>query len=457
MTSRPAKQGEQRFKALLACLLAGLLTAQSAFAVPLIRDAETEHTLRMMADPVLEAAGLKPDSTRLFIVNDDSINAFVAGGANMFIFTGLILAAETPDMLIGVMAHEAGHIAGGHLARGGEKLKDAQLGTIISAVIGAAAAAASGKPEAAAAVISGGQNAMLRNFLAFTRAHEEAADQSALRTLDKLGISAQGMLKTFQLLQRNERMRGGKPDPYMMSHPLNAARVDHVRNHISNSSIPPGAYPSRFDLPHRRMVAKLFAFLESPERTFQKYPRSDRSVPARMARAIAYFKMPDVARSLEEMDSLMRELPNDAFLYDLKGQILFESNRTREALTAYQRANQLAPDNPLILTELGKVEMAQEKANLSEATKHLERASVLDRTNSLTWRLLATAYGKQGNLALSNLALAEEALLRDEPEQAMARIEQTLTLSKESSPTRQRAIDIKEEAIKLKKEKEDAR
>jgi predicted Zn-dependent protease len=454
MINHLASMARRACVALAAAALVGF-QAGAACALPLIRDAEIEHTLRLFCDPVLEASGLNPASTRLFIVNDDAINAFVAGGANMFIFSGLILASETPDMLIGVMAHEAGHIAGGHLARGGEKLKDAQLGTIISAVVGAAAAAASGKPEAAAAVISGGQNAMMRNFLAFTRAHEEAADQSALRTLDKLGISAQGMLKTFQLLQRNERMRGGKPDPYMVSHPLNAARIDHVRNHIEQSKIKPGTYPKSFDAAHRRMVAKLFAFMESPERTFQKYPRSDASVPARMARAIAYFKMPDLTRSLAEMDALIADYPEDAFLYDLKGQILFESNRPREALQAYETANRLLRDNALILNELGKVELAQASPDLARATQHLERSSVLDRTNPQTWRLLATAYGRQKDLTLSNIALAEEALLLDNPEQALARINQALAALTSPSATRQRALDIKDAAMMLKKEKDD--
>jgi predicted Zn-dependent protease len=442
-------------KVVCLCLMVIFFAAANAHAVPLIRDAETEHTLRLFADPVFKVAGLQPRAVNIFIVNDGSINAFVAGGANMFLVTGLILASETPDMLIGVIAHETGHIAGGHLARGGEKLKDAQLGTIMSVVLGAAAAAATGKPEAAAAIISGGQNTLVRNFLAYTRTHEEAADQAALRYLDKLGISAQGMLKTFQLLQRNERMRGGRPDPYMMSHPLNAERVEHVRNHIANSKIEEGTYPKSFIEPHQRMTAKLFAFLHSPERTLQKYPASNTSLAARMARSIAYYKMPDINRALSELESLIAENKNDAFLYDLKGQMLFENNRPEESLVAYQQANRLMPNNALILTDLGKVELAQKNADIAQAIRHLEKASNLERSNSQTWRFLATAYGKQNNLGLSNLALAEEALLQNEPDDAMARIEQALLMLKEESPSRQRALDLKEQATKLKKDKEE--
>lgn len=427
----------------------------SAQAVPLIRDAEIEHTLRLYGDPVFKAAGLKPSAIKLFIVNDDAINAYVAGGANMFIHTGLILATDTPDMLIGVMAHETGHIAGGHLARGTEKLKDAQLGTVLGMIVGAAAAAASGQPGAAAAVISGSQNTLMRNFLAFTRAHEEAADQAALGYLDSLNISAEGMVKTFALLQRNERMHSGSPDPYMRTHPLSADRIEHVRNHVENSKIPEGQYPKSFDMLHRRMVAKLFGFLETPERTMQKYPVSDKSVPARMARAIAYYKMPDIDRSLAEMDSLINESKNDPFLYELKGQILFENNRVAEALENYQRANKLISDSPLILTDLAKVDLAQLPPQSEAAIANLEKSIALDNSNPYSWRLLATAYGQTGNMGRSFLALAEEAILNNEPEIALKQVEQALRLLKESTPARQRALDLKTQAIEMQRAKKE--
>ena len=358
-----------RYKRLLLCACALLcLSGRQADAAPLIRDAEIEHTLHTYADPIFRANGLKPSAIKLFIVNEDTLNAFVAGGANMFINTGLIIASPTPDMLLGVMAHETGHIAGGHLARGGEKLKNAELGTIFTYVLGAAAAAATGKPEAAAAVISGGQTSVARNFFAYTRSHEEAADQSAVNALDKLGISASGMVKVFELLRRHEREKIGRPDPYMLTHPLTSLRIEHIRNHVEQSSIPEGAYPKEYDILHQRMVAKLYGFLQAPEKTFFRYPQSDKSVPARIARAIAYYKMPDVTRAVTEMDSLIAESPNDPFFHELKGQILFENNHPKEALASYRRAVELLPNSPLILVDLARVELAQQDASLLPMT-----------------------------------------------------------------------------------------
>ena len=430
------------------CLMAALgLLAQPAYASPLIRDAEIEHTLRLYSDPIFLADGLKPSAINLFIVQEDTLNAYVAGGANMFIYTGLIMQCDTPDMLIGVMAHEAGHIVGGHLARGSEKLKNAQIGSIMTFVLGAAAAAASRRPEAATAVITGGQNAVMRNFLSFTRANEEAADQSALGALDKINVSAAGLVKTFELLQRNERAHGGSPDPYMITHPLSSTRIDHVRNHAENSPIPYGQYPSQLNALHQRMVAKLYGFLNSPERTLARYPRSKNSVAARVARALAYYKMPDLQQATTELDSLLAELPRDPFLHELKGQIFFENNRLKEALASYDMAVKLLPNSPLLLADFGKVELAQNPPLTASAIAHLEKSIALDHDNATAWRQLAGAYGKAGQQQMSALALAEEALLMDDPETAMKQADAALAGLKDGTPAKQRARDIKAFAI----------
>lgn len=434
--------------------IAFLVSTQAAFATSLIRDAEIEHTLRMYADPIFKSAGLNPSSIKLFIVNDDSLNAYVAGGANMFIHTGLILATNTPDMLLGVMAHETGHIAGGHLAKGAEQLKNAQLGTIMTFVLGAAAAAATKKPEAAAAVLGGGQNTVARNFFAYTRANEEAADQAALRYLDKLNISAGGMADMFALLQRNERQHFGTPDPYMLTHPLSASRIDHVRNHVETSPITNTA-PSTYALWHKRMQAKLYAFMESPERTFQKYPLSDKSLSARLAHAIAYYKMPDMPKALDKIDGMLAESKNDAYLYDLKGQMLFENGHTQEALTAYEQATKLVPDSALILSDLAKTELALNAAERSQsAITHLEKATSMDGSNANAWRLLATAYGKINNKGMASLALAEEAALHDDIQSALAQVEQALASLANHSPAYQRAQDLKARLLSIKDEKD---
>ncbi|MGE0754159.1 MAG: M48 family metalloprotease [Alphaproteobacteria bacterium] len=427
----------------------------SAQAVPLIRDAEIEHTLRLYANPVFKAAGLRPQSVNIFIVNRDDLNAFVAGGSNMFIHAGLILASDDPAMLIGVMAHETGHIAGGHLAQGAEKLKNAQIGTVLSYVLGAAAAVATNKPEVGAAVITGGSTSAARTLLAYSRANEESADQAALKYLDSLQISASGLHDMFIKLQRNERLHSSHPDPYMLTHPLSNSRIEHVRSHMEDSNIAKGAYPTALELAHQRMVAKLFSFMKTPERTFQRYRKTDTSVAARLAHAVAYYKMPDLPHSLEKIDSLLQDYPDDAFFHELKGQILFENGRIDDALASYRKGNALRPDSALILTDLARVELATgDGALVNSALQHLQKANSFEKTNPSTWRLLATAYGKQNNMGMSALALAEEAMLGDDIDTAEQQVNRAQNILKEHSPGWLRAQDIKFRISQLRQEKE---
>lgn len=427
-----------------------------AYAGGLIRDAEIESTLRDYATPLFKAAGLKPSAIHIYMVQDDSLNAFVAGGQNLFLHTGLIMEMKTPGMLLGVMAHETGHIAGGHLAKGAEKLKDAQLGTIVSMVLGAAAGVASGRPEAAAVVINGAGGAVTRNFLSYSRANENAADQAALGFLDTLGVSASGMVDVFTLLRRQERQHMGKPDPYMLTHPLSGERIDNVQHHVEKSSIPVGNYPKIWDEKHARMVAKLYGFLKPPEQTLRQYPANDMSVAGRMARAVAFFMQVKIEQSMEIMNVLTSEHPKDAFLYDLKGQICFETAQIECAYEAYRSAVKIAPNESLILADLAKVELARAtSADVSAAIGHFERSLAIDKDNAAAWHGLAVAYGKQNNNAMLSLSLAEEALLAGDADEAISQSNKALSALAEKSPSHQRADDIKRRALQMKKEQKD--
>lgn len=440
---------------MIICLALVAGAGQDAYA-GLIRDAEIEATLRSYSDPLFKVAGLKASAIHLYIVQDSSLNAFVAGGSNLFIHTGLIMASPTPDMLLGVIAHETGHIAGGHLAKGSEKLKDAQFGTIMATVLGAAAAVATRKPEAGAAVITGAGTSLTRNFFSFTRANENAADQAALGYLDKLGASAEGMVKVFEMLRQQERQKFGTPDPYLRTHPLTNERIDHVRDHVEQAGIT-DHYSGTLLEKHKRMVAKLMGFLDTPERVLRTYPANDNSVPSRMARAIAYFRMAQMEQANTLMTGLAKEYPNDPYLHDLYGQILFESGQAEGAMEHYKTANKLLPNNALLLADLGKSELAVDGAeNVASATAHLERSTTIDNKNASAWRLLATAYGKQGNQSLASLALGEEALLIGDVKTALRQADIAASGLKPGSPTSQRVMDLKSLALKMQKEQKDA-
>jgi predicted Zn-dependent protease len=434
------------FSAVFAC------AGPQAYAVSLIRDAETEDTLRVYGNPIFEAAGLNPEAIHIFIVEDPTINAYVAGGANMFIHTGLILKTDRPSMLIGVMAHESGHMAGGHLAQGSEKLKNAELGTVLTALLGVAVMAA-GQGEAGAGMLAAGNELALRNYLHFSRSNENAADQAGLNYLDKLGISASGMLRMLEVLQQDENRSFSNPDPYTRTHPLSIDRISHIRDHVMLSTLPEDVVPGGMVERHARMLAKLHGFIDPPEDTLRLYPTSDQSIPARYARAVAYYRIPNLAKSLPEIDSLIKDKPSDPFFHELRGQILFENGRIPEAAQAYSKAASLLPGSALILTDYGKVLTAKGGApDITKAVEVLEHATVLDNSNPDTWHNLTIVYGKQGKQGMSYLAAAEEASLEDNPKEVLRNVDLAVKNLGSDSPARMRAGDLR---LVAEKEKQD--
>lgn len=417
------------------------LTAQAG----LIRDAEIENTLYTFAHPMFDAADISPDTVRIMIVNDPEINAYVAGGLNIFVNTGLLRASKNANMVIGVLAHEIGHISGAHLSQMKEKATRAMLGGIIGSVIGAAAVAGGAK-QMGAGVIAGSQNIANRTFLSDIRLNEQSADHAALTYLDASDISSTGMLEMFDLLR--QRDAGGiAHDKYLSNHPLTTERIATMRNHINESKIPDGQTLPGFDAMHARMIAKLVAFTEPYETTLIRYPATDTSLPARYARAIGEFKRSNFTSALAGMNELIKQNPKDPFLYDTKGQILFESGKVDAASNAYAKAASLKPDSALIVTEYAKTLIALGKpSQLSHAIALLERSKQLDDSYDVTWRQLALGYGKLGKLGLSYAALAEEAALHGEYETVLQHVARARTQADNDESLQLQLADLERDA-----------
>lgn len=416
----------------------------------LIRDAEVENTIRTLSDPIFEAAALDPAGVRIFIVANPAINAFVAGGANIFLHTGLLLATDKPEMLVGVVAHETGHIAGGHLARGAEQLEQATIGAVISYILGGVAVAA-GAGDVGAAVMTGGSNMAERGMLAFTRTNEQAADAAALRYLETTDISARGLLEVFKLLQRNEKQRYGRLDPYALTHPLTRERVNSLRDYLSRTEVAENqnqlstAQHDRY----QRMLGKLEGFLDEPRTVQQRYRNTVPTLRSNYALAISYFRQGDVEEAITLMRGLMQDSPEDGYYYDTLGQILFESGRINEAVEAYAKATTLKPQEAIIQTSYAQALLASEDAaNLTEAITRLELSAQLDTTFADTWHTLAGAYGKAGKTGLRHLALAEEALLDNKLKTARTQSKLALDTLEKDSPARIRASDVNTLAIR---------
>jgi predicted Zn-dependent protease len=401
---------------LLVVSLPGLLlpTGAGARSLPLIRDAEIETIIRVYAAPLFEAAQLDPRAVEVVVVNDPSLNAFVAGGQRIFLNTGLLLAAETPNQLIGVIAHEAGHIAGGHLTRIQDELFKANIESIVALILGGAAAAA-GQGQAAGAIMAGGAALAQGSLLQYSRAQESVADQAALRALDATGQSARGLMNFLIKLGDQELLSSASQDPYVRTHPLSQERVEAIRAKLRTSQFADIKDSPALLATHARMRAKLFGYLKGLTQTLREYPESDVSVPARYARAIAYHLARQTDKAIETVRELIAEAPRDPYYEELLGQILLESQRVDEAIPAYARAVTLKPDSALLRIGLGQAQVsAESNAHIGAAIDNLRRATELEPGNAGAWRFLATAYARDGQEAMAALATAERYAIRGE-------------------------------------------
>lgn len=433
-------------------LLLSFISPVRAAEMGLIRDSEIEFYLKDLARPILNAAGVDAQAVHIFIINSNTINAFVAGGSNIFFNTGLLTETKNPEMLQGVMAHETGHIAAAHLARGARPMQNAQIGAIISYVVGAAAAAA-GAGDVGMAIMSGGSEASMRGILSYTRSNERAADQMGMEYLDTEEITSRGMLDIFEKLRRNEKRYLGKPDPYTQSHPLTFERIAVLRRHLSSSPYKDNRLPEDIQVRHKRMLAKLDGFLNSPERVLFAYPVTDQSLYARYARAVAYYRTSDLDSALKDIDSLIKEYPDDAYFYELKGQILYEYGKIPDARVAYERAKSLAPKAGMIRADYARTLLAlNDPAVVRQAIDELERATGVDPTYGTAWRSLSDAYGKAGDQPMATLALAEEASLKNDLDGTIRFATQAKKKLKKDTPAYLRAADLIEISKRTKKE-----
>ena len=393
-----------------AVLLMGATDARGQ-KISLIRDAEIENTIRNFSTPVFLAANLDPSAVKIHLVRDKTLNAFVAGGQRLFINTGMLTQAKSAEQIIGVIAHETGHISGGHLARIKDALKGSTATTILSIILGGAAIGA-GRGDIGSVIIAGGQGIVVRNFLSYTRTQESTADQAALKYLDKVKISARGFLEFMEILGDQEFQVPERQDPYVRTHPLTRDRVAAIAHHVANSPYSDNAVSSKFEINFRRARAKLYGFLNPIGHTLRVYKESDNSLESRYARAVGYYREPNLEKAVPLIDGLIAEYPKDPYFRELKGQMLFENGKPGAALVSYQNAVTLLPDNPLIRRELARVQLALNNPALLDTAIDNLRISIADDSESpFTWRQLAIAYGRRGDKGHSSLALAEEALL----------------------------------------------
>jgi predicted Zn-dependent protease len=376
-----------------------------------LRDAETETYLRHLVDPIFTAAGLDVSAVHLYLINDASINAFVAEGQNLFMQTGTITSAETPNQLLGVMAHETGHMAGGHITRTAEAAGQFTRPMLIGMLLGIGAMVA-GAPQAGAAILTGSQTIAQRAYLAYTRVQEASADAAAVRFLTATHQSGQGLLEFFQKMSNEEILSARKIDPYAVSHPLSSERISSLQQEVDASPYVNVKDPQA-DIDELKLIqGKIYGFLETPNIVLRRYPLRDTSAQARYARAAAYYRQGQLDEGLKEVNSLLKDAPKNPYFHELKGQMLFESGKVVESITPYRTAIGLLPHDGIIHTSFGQALIAAAEAEhdprlLDEAIPVLRTAIKEDQELPLAWRFLAEAYAAKSDEGMAELSTAE--------------------------------------------------
>lgn len=422
--------------------------AQVPRGIPLIRDTEIEQLLRDYAQPILRAAGLAKQNVKVVVINDRSFNAFVMDGRHIFIFAGALFDAKTPNEVIGVFAHETGHMAGGHLQRLREQLAAAQTASIIAMLVGVGAMVAGargggGSGDIGAAAIMAPQSAIQRTLLAYVRTQEDQADHAGLKFLNATGQSPRGMVDLFKRLSNEILFNSRHIDPYLQSHPLPAERVAALETQGKASPYWDRRDPPELQLRHDMMRAKLSGFLESPGTVARRFPASDTSLPARYARAISTYRHADLRVALSQIDGLIQSQPGNAYFYELKGQALLEGGRPAEAIAPLRRAVQLSHGAPLIEVLLAQALNATNNPKMAEEAVSLLRTAITREPEvPEAYSQLAMAYGRKGDLANADLAAAQAAFNRGDIKTAHQLASRAKTRLPVGSPAWVRADDI---------------
>lgn len=408
-----------------------------------IRDAEVENLLRDYTDPLLREAGLDPSVVEIGVIADANINAFVANGQNIYFFTGLITEADEPNMVIGVIAHEIGHIVGGHLARSSEAMVKASRPALIGMILGLGSVIA-GSPDLGMALLTGSQQVAQASYFTFSRAQEASADQIALRLLEGTGQSARGIIELMEFFAGQEILSEVRQDPYIRSHPLSRDRVNAYRGSAETSPYFNRSDPEALQFRHNMVKAKLDGFINHPQSVLRGY--REPSPQQFYAHAIAYHRLARTQEALEAIGKLLALYPDNPWFHELQGQILYESGFVDQAIAPYTRSLELAPEEPLLLIGLASALLASDqemggKEQTKRAVKLLRDALRIEKENVTAYSQLSKSYGQLEDVGMAEWALAEAYALSNNPK-ALTHARRAIALLPPEKTERMRAQDI---------------
>lgn len=377
----------------------------NAASMTLISDAETQNFLAEIIRPLYRAAGVNFDARKIYIVNDNSLNAFVSDGNYMFVHTGTLIEAQNTNELSGILAHETGHIMGGHIVRQKLKLQKMQYVMLGSMIAAGAAAISTGRGDAAMAVMLGSQSSAINSILHYQTQEERSADESAVKLLTQTKQSTQGLQNFMNKIRKRNALSGVAESPYFRTHPMTAERISHFAEAGKNNHFPT---QHKLDAEFLMIKAKLAAFLLDKQKVARMYPASDNSPAAQYAQSILSFRQNDIASALRLIDGLIAKQPNNPYFHELKGQFLFESGKVKESVAEYETALKLLPNNYLLQLSLAQSMLENNPSNTEvKRIINLLQKSLITEQTPAAWQLLSRAYDINNQRAASLYAAAE--------------------------------------------------
>ena len=423
-------------------LLLCLITFSTLVSANIIRDAEIENFLEEISHPIFSEANLNLNSVDIYIFNDKSINAFVACGQKIFVNTGLIQSFETPSMLRGVMAHETGHIAGGHLARSDEALERAQTPMIVGLLLGIGAAIA-GDGDAAQALLLGSQQIAQGMVAKYSRSQESAADQAAIKYLEGIKKSSNGMLEVLYKFANQEALSSNRQSVRVRSHPISRDRIRSLEQKVNKSQFINERDNEKILFQYKMIQAKLDGFLNNPNDVIRKAKKDSSLIFNKYSLAVAYYRKALLKESLSALNEMINQYPNNPWFYELKGQVLYESGKIRESIIPYRKSLSISPNEPLLMVALATALNALENnSNAIEAISLLKKSLMHDQKNTQTWFQLAISYSRINDIGNAELASAERHFLTGNVKMASFHAKKSLKYNKNSSISKLRAQDI---------------
>lgn len=452
VTSRPAGGWKVAGRVLATFLAAAVAvplpaTAADEERLPVVRDAETEALIADYLAPIIKVAGIRRPNLQL--LPSSSFNAFVTTENRLFVNTGTIIAAETPNELIGVLAHEMGHIAGNDIADMKQAISDTKAALLLAGIVGIGAAAAGaatgteGMGQASVGILSGSMGIAERSLLRFKREQESGADRAAMTFLNKAGMSGAGMLAVMKRLANESLISARLANPYIQTHPLPAERVIQIEALVAASPNTGKKDAPELQLRHDLVRAKLMGFTWPAVQVMRRYPITDNSLPARYARAIATYRGTNTQAALQQVDSLLQSSPGDAYFWELKGQMLLETGKAQASVEPLRKAVALAPSAGLIKVLLAQALVATAgKAGADEAIRLLTAATQAYPDLPGSYHALARAYAMQDNIPMAQLATAQGLFIDGNVKEAQIQATRAQVKLKAGTPARLRADDI---------------